>query len=123
MSLTRLEQAALMIAQSLVQANPSFNKYEIAQRATNIAQEVLTTAGALEDVPLTEGEADDLLFMPDIPEGDAFFDENGEGLFQATSDADSGPGVDLNISTDSMIDEITQSDKDTVFEIKGEVSE
>ena len=94
MSLTRLEQAALMIAQSLVQANPSFNKYEIAQRATNIAQEVLTTAGALEDIPVTE-EVDDLLFMPDIPESDTFFDENGEGLFQATSDADSGPGEEI----------------------------
>ena len=111
MSLTRLEQAALMIAQSLVQANPSFNKYEIAQRATNIAQEVLTTAGALEDVALTEGEVDDLLFMPDIPESDQFFDENGQGLFdgdeiaEPTSDADSGPGEDIT------------------FEIKGEVSE
>lgn len=65
MSLSRLEEASLMIAQALVQKDSMTNMYEIAQKATEIAHEVLVQAAGAEAMAMPSEMDDDMFDVVD----------------------------------------------------------
>lgn len=121
MSLSRLEEASLMIAQALVQKDSMTNMYEIAQKATEIAQEVLVQAAGAEAMP---SEMDDDMFddVDDLISTDVAYGidiDNGAVIDSmqsigdisiTTSDADSST---VTVDTTFDVDDLTITTMDS----------